>query len=89
MNIEDAIACLKASGYRVTKARAARVETTPVLNAIGKPYGSNFDPNYRMKYKPRRYAPGGGSVNGISPQRWTAMCAEANEAWQKFMEGSV
>jgi hypothetical protein len=24
----------------------------PGLNAIGKPYGENFDPNYKMKYRP-------------------------------------
>ena len=26
--------------------------TTPRLNAIGRPYGENFDPNYRMNYRP-------------------------------------
>jgi hypothetical protein len=23
------------------------------LNAVGKPYGANYDPHYRMKFKPR------------------------------------
>jgi hypothetical protein len=28
------------------------LEKRSKLNAIGKPYSENFDPNYRMKYKP-------------------------------------
>lgn len=50
-NIQEAIALLRASGYRITKARPVKAER-PALNAIGKPYSPQFDPNYRMKHKP-------------------------------------
>jgi len=53
--------------------------TTPRLNAVGKPYSPSYDPNYRMKYKPRRYAPGGPNLGGMEytipsktgvPRKW-------------------
>lgn len=57
MNIEDAIACLKANGYKVSKPRKTKADLCmekivahQKLNTIGRPYGENFDPNYRMKY---------------------------------------
>jgi hypothetical protein len=40
---------LKANGYRVSKPRAKQVVG---LNAVGKPYGASYDPNYRMHYRP-------------------------------------
>jgi DNA-binding transcriptional regulator YdaS (Cro superfamily) len=56
-SVDEAIAFIKAAGYRVTKLRAARKKSngqtqSPALNAIGKPFGANYDPNYRMHYKP-------------------------------------
>lgn len=58
MTIKEAIALLTANGYRVSRPRgpAPPVRT---LNAIGKPYSANFDPNYRIKHKTPRppYAP--------------------------------
>jgi hypothetical protein len=48
MNIDDAIACLKANGYRVTKPRKPDQER-PALNAIGKPYSEQYDPNYKRR----------------------------------------
>jgi hypothetical protein len=49
LSLDAAITLLKANGYRVSKPRA-----TPVvgLNAVGKPYGASYDPNYRMRYRP-------------------------------------
>lgn len=52
MMITDAIALLKANGYRVTKSKLRRQARAPGLNAIGKPYSPQFDPNYRMQHKP-------------------------------------
>jgi hypothetical protein len=49
MTIEAAIELLKANGYRVSKPRA---KAMPTLNAIGKPYSPQYDPNYRMRYRP-------------------------------------
>lgn len=49
MSLNEAIALVKANGYRVSKLRARM--TAPRLNAIGRPYSPQFDPNYRMKYK--------------------------------------
>jgi hypothetical protein len=59
MNLDQAIAVVKAAGYRVTKPRqytiAQRVHGKH-LNAIGKPYGANYDPNYRMRTPRTRIA---------------------------------
>jgi hypothetical protein len=58
----EALQIVKAAGYRVSKRRQR--PTAVGLNAIGKPYGDNYDPNYRMKYRPsmahlfRPYGPG-------------------------------
>jgi CHAT domain-containing protein len=50
MNLDQAIAMVKAAGYRVTKPRPRRARNAaPAVNAVGKPYGANFDPNYRMR----------------------------------------
>jgi hypothetical protein len=46
-SIEQAISVLKAAGYRVSKPHKSA--TVPALNAIGKPYGVNYDPNYKIK----------------------------------------
>jgi hypothetical protein len=55
MSLEQALAVVKAAGYRVSKPRARKVVALG-LNAVGKPYGANFDPRYRMKYKPASLA---------------------------------
>ena len=50
--VNCAIALLEARGYRITKPkpRAPRC-AVPVLNAVGKPYGANYDPKYRVKHR--------------------------------------
>jgi hypothetical protein len=49
MRLEKALAVLKAASYRVSKPRTTNPR--PALNALGKPYGANYDPNYRMSYR--------------------------------------
>jgi hypothetical protein len=46
---DRSIAFLKALGFRVTKPKAKAKR--PLLNAIGKPFGANYDPNYKMKHR--------------------------------------
>lgn len=86
MSLDAAMAILRDAGYRVSKPQARTPkQTAPALNAVGKPYSPQFDPNYRMKYKPRRYACAAGESqnigSGISPERWAEMCAEAAANW--------
>ena len=50
ITLEAAIALVQAAGYRVSKPRAPKV-TAPALNAVGKPFGPQYDPNYRVKHK--------------------------------------
>jgi hypothetical protein len=49
MSLEQALAVVKAAGFRVSKPRPRAKHSK--LNAIGKPYSPQYDPNYRMKYK--------------------------------------
>lgn len=54
MTITEAIELLKANGYTVSKKRAPKANGHALgLNAIGRPYGAGYDPNYRMKYNSR------------------------------------
>ena len=46
---------LTKAGYRITKPRAKSMKPLG-LNAVGKPYSASYDPNYKMKYRPRKYA---------------------------------
>ena len=50
MELQTALEVVRLAGYRVAKPRKPQ-QTAPALNAIGKPYGSNFDPNYKVKHK--------------------------------------
>ena len=63
MSLDQALAVVKAAGFRVSKPRAKKDPLSYAascerrgLNAVGKPYSPSYDPNYRMKYRPRRYA---------------------------------
>lgn len=38
---------LESLGYRVTKPKTVTAAHTPALNAVGKPYGANFNPKIR------------------------------------------
>jgi hypothetical protein len=78
----------KAIGHRVVKPRAKKIKTneTPKLNAIGKPYGANFDPHYRFSYrgqrKPSRWM---SKFPEVTPERWEVMCRQAQAAWDSKM----
>jgi hypothetical protein len=50
LSLAEALAIVKANGYRVSRPRAQAPKPLG-LNAIGKPYGANYDPNYRMRYR--------------------------------------
>lgn len=67
MDIEQAIIILKAAGYRVSKPRK-RV-TVQGLNAVGKPYSTQYDPNYKLKTGltsiKRLYAPYGNQMQWV------------------------
>lgn len=56
MQLQQALAVVKAAGYRVAKPKAAKPKVAPKFNALGLPMNPNYDPNYKMKYRPRRYA---------------------------------
>ena len=44
-------------GFKVSRPkRAKESKGQPRLNAIGKPFSPSYDPNYKMKYRPKRYA---------------------------------
>ena len=49
---------VKAAGYVVSKPKAKAVKRPLGLNAVGKPYGANYDPKYKLKNKSPRVAYG-------------------------------
>jgi hypothetical protein len=89
-SIAQAIEVLTVAGYRISKPKAPKPNgRAPGLNAIGRPYGPGFDPKYRMKHKPsyaHLYKPTRNGITGISPERWTEMCAVAKAQWDHSRE---
>ena len=73
--LDKALAIVKAAGYRVSKPRSqpSRPQRPDGLNAVGKPYGANDDPNYKLKGVGasigRLYAPYGPSMRFVGDQR--------------------
>jgi hypothetical protein len=49
LSLSEAITIVKTAGYRVTKPKTKA--ECPTLNTIGKPFGPNYDTNYRMRYR--------------------------------------
>lgn len=80
IELRQAIAAVEAAGYRVVKPRKAKAER-PALNAIGKPFGANYDPNYRMRYRTPALKGGGRVHNPVTPERWAVMVEAARKAW--------
>jgi hypothetical protein len=78
MSLEQALAVVKAAGYRVTKPRSKK-NGAPGLNAIGKPYGENFDPNYRMRYRTPPLKRQMSHFLAVTAERWEVMCREAQK----------
>jgi len=84
MNLTEALAIVKGAGFRVSKPRAKKASKPVGLNAVGKPYGANYDPNYRMKYRTPPLKNDHRSVGeGISPEKWALMCKLAQAEWDK------
>jgi hypothetical protein len=93
MTLELALATVKAAGYRVTKPRAKKTfkrlvdngdgTYTRALNAVGKPYGENYDPNYKMRYRTPPLKRAQNVSSYITPEQWTLMCKLAKAEWDK------
>jgi hypothetical protein len=83
MTLELALATVKAAGYRVTKPRAKKMTKALGLNAVGKPYGANFDPNYKMRYRTPPLKRAQNVSSCLSPEQWTLMCKLAQAEWNK------
>ena len=83
MTTAEMVAALRKEGYRVTKPRL-RVAAPLGLNAVGKPYGANFDPNYKMRYRtpPLKRAQNIGD-NYIRPEHWARICQLAQAQWDQ------
>lgn len=85
MQLEQALATVKAAGYRVTKPKAKKAEK-PKLNALGLPMSASYDPNYKMKYRtPPLKRAQNVSYSAVTPEKWTRMCEEAQAAWDAQM----
>ena len=39
---------------RASRPRAKKTDGAPKLNAVGKPYSPQYDPNYKLRHKPSR-----------------------------------
>jgi DNA-binding transcriptional regulator YdaS (Cro superfamily) len=52
--LDVALRIVNEAGYRVSKPRIKKQkqEVRPALNAVGKPFGANYDPKYKMRSKP-------------------------------------
>src|SRR5262249_29097853 len=55
------------------------------LNCLGKPYGENYDPKYRMKYRTPRLSSKSknGIGHGIDAKTWDKLVKDAAAAWKK------
>jgi len=81
--LEEALAVVRTAGFKVTKPRAKKVTAPLGLNAIGKPYGTNFDPNYKMRYRTPPLKRTQSVGPGITPEKWALMCKLAQAEWNK------
>jgi len=87
MSLEQALMLVRASGYYVSKPRAPRPLTRPLgLNAIGKPYGANYDPKYRVRHTITKCKREQKVGDGISSLQWERMCIVADLDWQHSLE---
>jgi len=48
-SLTEALATVKAAGYRVSKPRKKNGASLGGLNAVGKPFSPQYDPNYRRR----------------------------------------
>lgn len=77
VTLESALAIVRAAGFKVTKAKAAKVTERPAFNCLGKPMSALYDPNYKMRNKATR-APYAVSSAGLGIAR--GMFKQAIEA---------
>ncbi len=83
-HVRIAIEYLVASGYKITKPRAATAKIeAPKLNALGKPLSPLFDPKYKVRHRTPKLQRAQEGINGISPERWTEMCKLAAANWAR------
>jgi len=85
MNLDDAIACLKANGYKVSKVRGLQARHLG-MNAIGRPYSPDFRPTYRMKYRTPALKRAQNVGTGIGADQWARMCANAKAHWEHALK---
>lgn len=83
MQLEQALAVVKAAGFRVSKPKAKAA--TPRLNALGLPMSASYDPNYRMKYRTPALKRAQKVGTGVTAERWAEMCRNAQAAWNTWM----
>jgi hypothetical protein len=94
MLLDQALALVKAAGFRVTKPRQPKA-TRPALNAVGKPYSPQFDPKYKLKHKPRTghlrwpYSVNMRFVGDPAPKDPTPRYARANERKRKRAQANA
>ena len=87
MQLEQALAAVKAAGYRVTKPKAAKA-AAPKLNALGLPMSASYDPNYRMKYRTPPLNRKQNVGTGVTPEQWALMCKLAQAQWNAQQKGT-
>ena len=94
MSLEQALAIVKAAGFRVAKPKPPKV-TRPALNAIGKPHSPQYDPKYKIKHKPRTghlffsYSANMRFVEDPAPKEPTPRYARANERKRERAQASA
>jgi len=53
ISLDEVLTIVKRAGYRVSKPRP-KVSAPSGPNAIGKPYGANYDPNHKLRTQPTK-----------------------------------
>lgn len=85
MQLEQALAAVKAAGYRVTKPKAKKATAKPKFNALGLPMSASYDPNYKMKYRTPPLSRKQNVCSYVSPGQWAEMCQLAQATWDARM----
>jgi hypothetical protein len=84
LQLNEALAVVKAAGYRVTKSKAPKA-AAPALNCLGLPMSASYDPNYKMKYRTPPLNRNQRVGTGVTPAAWAEMCKLAQAAWNAKM----
>ena len=81
MSLDQALAVVKAAGFRVSKPRSKAKRSK--LNAVGKPYSPSYDPKYRMKYRTPRLSlkPMPAGTPWVKPTGGTMTVGDTVTAW--------